>query len=104
MSSKTNTKIPVLTNKFAKEKAEIDFGIGPLENISQDLVDHLEKLTEDVEVDLDTCLSQEDDEEDREYYLLKWWQLWRWNGYWESWTYRYKWVRYLHDKYLEIRQ
>lgn len=29
----------------------------------------------------------------REYYPLKWWQLWRWNPYWECRTYRYRWVR-----------
>jgi len=36
----------------------------------------------------------------REYYPLKWWQLWRWNGYWQNYTFRYKWVRSIYDKYI----
>jgi hypothetical protein len=31
----------------------------------------------------------------RPYYPLKWWQLWRYNPYWDSKTYRYRWVRSL---------
>ena len=30
---------------------------------------------------------------EREFYPLKWWQLWRWNPYWQSYAYRYKWLR-----------
>ncbi|MCP4256846.1 MAG: hypothetical protein GY774_04865 [Planctomycetes bacterium] len=36
-------------------------------------------------------------EENRKFYPLKWWQLWRFNPYWCTYTYRFKWVRDLSE-------
>jgi len=34
----------------------------------------------------------------RKTYPIKWWQLWRWNPYWQCYGYRYRWIRDLASK------
>lgn len=38
----------------------------------------------------------------RTHYPIKWWQLWRYNHDFEIYTFRYKWLRDLYDKYKKI--